>query len=108
MNEAQVQSFWQAHPCGDHQVGGLDQAFARDYETFFREYDAHRYRRERHILKCLDGLDIRDKRLLEIGLGQGAEFRAAHPARRALVGPRSDGGIRRARPYPAGTARPRP
>ena len=73
MNEAQVQSFWQAHPCGDHQVGGLDQAFARDYETFFREYDAHRYRRERHILKCLDGLDIKDKRLLEIGLGQGAD-----------------------------------
>jgi SAM-dependent methyltransferase len=73
VNEAQVQSFWQAHPCGDHQVGGLDQAFARDYETFFREYDAHRYRRERHILKCLDGLDIKDKRLLEIGLGQGAD-----------------------------------
>jgi hypothetical protein len=26
VNEAQVQSFWQAHHCGDHQVGGLDQA----------------------------------------------------------------------------------
>ena len=73
MNEAQVQSFWQAHPCGDHQVGGLDQGFARDYETFFREYDAFRYRREGHILKCLDAIDFRDKHLLEIGLGQGAD-----------------------------------
>ena len=31
MNEAQVHAFWQAHPCGDQQVGGLDQAFRGDY-----------------------------------------------------------------------------
>jgi hypothetical protein len=73
VNEAQIQSFWQAHPCGDHQVGGLDGRFAGDYEAFFREYDAFRDRREGHILKCLDAIDFRDKRLLEIGLGQGAD-----------------------------------
>src|SRR4051794_18004504 len=73
MNEAQVQTFWQAHPCGDHQVGGLEQAFLGDYEDFFREYDAFRYRREGHILGCLDGIDFHDKKLLEIGLGQGAD-----------------------------------
>ena len=73
MNEADVQSFWQAHPCGDQQVGGLDAAFARDYETFFREYDAFRYRREAHILGCLDGVDFAGKKVLEIGLGQGAD-----------------------------------
>ena len=33
MNEAQVQEFWQAHPCGDPQLGGLDQAFRGDYEA---------------------------------------------------------------------------
>jgi ubiquinone/menaquinone biosynthesis C-methylase UbiE len=73
MDEAQVQRFWEAHPCGDHQVGGLQQRFAHDYDTFFREYDSFRYRRERHILKCLDGIDFRGKRVLEIGLGQGAD-----------------------------------
>jgi SAM-dependent methyltransferase len=73
MNEAQVQEFWQAHPCGDQQVGGLDQAFRGDYEEFFRRYDAFRYRREGHILGCLDGIDFRGCKLLEIGLGQGAD-----------------------------------
>jgi hypothetical protein len=38
MNEAQVQAFWQAHPCGDQQIGGLDHAFRG--EKFFRQYDA--------------------------------------------------------------------
>ena len=73
MNEAQVQAFWQAHPCGDQQVGGLDQAFRGDYEAFFRQYDAFRYSREGHILGCLDGIDFRGAKVLEIGLGQGAD-----------------------------------
>ncbi|MFZ0634619.1 MAG: class I SAM-dependent methyltransferase [Candidatus Acidiferrales bacterium] len=72
MQEAQIQDFWQQHPCGDHQVGGLA-AFAQDYEKFFRKYDAFRYRREGHILGCLDGIDFRGKKILEIGLGQGAD-----------------------------------
>jgi SAM-dependent methyltransferase len=73
MTEEAVQSFWQARPCGDHIVGGLDQRFHRDYEQFFTEYDAWRYHDERHILACLDGVDWRDKDVLEIGLGQGAD-----------------------------------
>lgn len=73
MNEAQVQAFWQAHPCGDHQVGGLDHAFRGDYESFFREYDAYRYGREKHIPDCLDGIEFRGSKVLEIGLGQGAD-----------------------------------
>ncbi|MPY82672.1 MAG: methyltransferase domain-containing protein [Actinophytocola sp.] len=73
MNEADVQSFWNAHPCGDHIVGGLHAAFADDYDRFFSAYDAWRYGRERHIPDCLDRTDWRDKRVLEIGLGQGAE-----------------------------------
>ena len=72
MNEAQVQAFWQAHPCGDQQVGGLGQAFRGDYEEF-RQYDALRYSREGHILGCLDSIDFRGAKLLEIGLGQGAD-----------------------------------
>lgn len=73
MNETDVQSFWNAHPCGDHIVGGLHGEFADDYERFFAAYDAWRYRQERHILGCLDRIDWQDKKVLEIGLGQGAE-----------------------------------
>lgn len=73
MNEHDVQAFWNAHPCGDHIVGGLHGAFAADYERFFTAYDAWRYRQEAHIPSCLDRVDWRDRKVLEIGLGQGAE-----------------------------------
>lgn len=73
MIEADVQSFWNAHPCGDHIVGGLHREFADDYERFFAAYDAWRYEQERHIPACLDDTDWRDQKVLEIGLGQGAE-----------------------------------
>jgi len=73
MNETEVQTFWNAHPCGDHIVGGLHGEFADDYERFFAAYDTWRYDQERHILACLYQVDWRDKKVLEIGLGQGAE-----------------------------------
>lgn len=73
MIEQDIESFWDSHPCGDHIVGGLDERFSRDYEAFFARYDAWRYGRERHIPACLDALDLQDRRVLEIGLGQGAE-----------------------------------
>jgi SAM-dependent methyltransferase len=73
MNEADIQSFWNAHPCGDHIVGGLHGRFADDYESFFSAYDRWRYRQEGHIPSCLDRIDWRGRDVLEIGLGQGAE-----------------------------------
>jgi SAM-dependent methyltransferase len=73
VNESDVQQFWDAHPCGDHIVGGLHGQFANDYERFFTAYDAWRYRQEAHILECLDRVDWRDRKVLEIGLGQGAD-----------------------------------
>ncbi|HEY6793312.1 MAG TPA: class I SAM-dependent methyltransferase [Kineosporiaceae bacterium] len=73
MNETQVQSFWDAHPCGDHIVGGLHQRFGDDYERFFAAYDAWRYRQEHHVPGCLDRVHWRGRTVLEIGLGQGAE-----------------------------------
>jgi SAM-dependent methyltransferase len=73
MNETEVQSFWNAHPCGDHIVGGLRHEFAEDYERFFAAYDAWRYKQEGHIPDCLDRFDWDGKKVLEIGLGQGAE-----------------------------------
>ena len=72
MREADIKDFWQHHPCGDVQVGGLH-GFRNDYEAFFREYDTHRYNKESHILRRLDEIDFRQKRTLEVGLGQGAD-----------------------------------
>lgn len=73
MDEHDVQRFWNSHPCGDHIVGGLHGAFADDYESFFDAYDRWRYRQESHIPECLDRTEWAGKKVLEIGLGQGAE-----------------------------------
>jgi len=69
MDENTVQSFWNAHPCGEGLVGGLSD----DYEEFFKRYDAFRYGESKHLLGCLDGIDFKEKRVLEIGLGLGAD-----------------------------------
>jgi SAM-dependent methyltransferase len=68
-SEQDVRDFWNAHPCGDHQVESLK----ADYEAFFKRYDEFRYSREGHILRRLDAIDFKEKRVLEIGLGQGAD-----------------------------------
>jgi SAM-dependent methyltransferase len=73
MDEQTVQDFWQDHACGDALVGGLQDRFGGDYEKFFSDYDQFRYSLERHLPACLDGLNLQGKRVLEIGLGQGAE-----------------------------------
>jgi SAM-dependent methyltransferase len=68
-SEQAIRDFWDAHPCGDHQVESLK----ADYETFFERYDRFRYKHEGHILRRLDAIDLKGKRVLEIGLGQGAD-----------------------------------
>jgi SAM-dependent methyltransferase len=73
MDEQAVQRFWQDHACGDEQVGGLHERFRDDYETFFTEYDRFRYQNERHLSGCLDALEVGGRRVLEIGLGEGAD-----------------------------------
>lgn len=73
MDETAVQTFWNTHPCGDHIVGGLHGEHGDDYEAFFAAYDAWRYRQESHIPACLDEVPWRNRKVLEIGLGEGAE-----------------------------------
>jgi SAM-dependent methyltransferase len=68
-SEQEIRNFWDSHPCGDHQVENLK----ADYEAFFDRYDKFRYSREAHILRRLDAIDFKGKRVLEIGLGQGAD-----------------------------------
>jgi ubiquinone/menaquinone biosynthesis C-methylase UbiE len=69
VTEEAIREFWDAHPCGENQVESL----GADHEAFFRRYDAFRYRREAHILRRLDAIDFNGKRVLEVGLGQGAD-----------------------------------
>lgn len=68
-NEEEIKDFWNTHPCGEHQVESLK----GDYEAFFSRYDEMRWKREGHILRRLDGIDFKGRRVLEIGLGQGAD-----------------------------------
>ncbi len=72
MDESSIRTFWNSHPCGQDFVGGAEQ-YRQDYEAFFAAYDRFRYTKESHILDCLDQIDFRGKRVLEIGLGQGAD-----------------------------------
>ena len=73
MDEQAVQRFWQDHACGDAQVGGLHERFHDDYEKFFTDYDRFRYKNERHLLACLDALNVVGKQVLEVGLGEGSD-----------------------------------
>ena len=73
MDEQAVQQFWQEHACGDAQVGGLHERFRGDYEKFFTDYDRFRYQNERHLPGCIKALNPAGKKVLEIGLGEGAD-----------------------------------
>jgi len=69
ISEGDIEGFWQSHPCGE----GFVEHLRDDYLDFFQRYDTFRYRTEGHILDCLDKISLRGKRVLEIGLGQGAD-----------------------------------
>jgi ubiquinone/menaquinone biosynthesis C-methylase UbiE len=69
MTESTIRDFWNENPCGQTLVA----ASPERYMEFFDTYDNYRYSTERHILSCLDNIDFEGKRVLEIGLGQGAD-----------------------------------
>ena len=72
-SQTDIQDFWQTHPCGAELVGDLGKETRGEYEGFFDRYDQYRYTKEPHILKNLDRVDWHGQRVLEIGLGQGAD-----------------------------------
>ncbi len=65
-----MRTFWAGHPCGEHFVAGADDV---GYESFFDEYDRFRYKLESHIPGCLDTVAFEGRKVLEIGLGLGAD-----------------------------------
>lgn len=63
----EVKSFWNSNPCGSNFIiysKGID---------FYKKYDEYRYKTESHILNELDLIGFDKKKVLEIGLGQGAD-----------------------------------
>lgn len=73
VKEDSIKSHWEAIPVGENVIGSLDRDFAGDHDSFFNAFDAWRYSKERHILGVLDQFRWHGKRVLEIGLGQGAD-----------------------------------
>jgi len=71
--ENSIKNFWQTHPCGAELVGDLSEETRDEYAEFFVRYDNYRYSIEPHILANLDRIEFRGKKVLEIGLGQGAD-----------------------------------
>lgn len=71
-SEADIQRFWNDHPCGEHLV----ETERGDLDRFFTDYDQFRYRLEPHIPACLDEIPFAGRHTLEIGLGQGADSEA--------------------------------
>lgn len=71
--EEEIKDFWQQNPCGAELVGDFSDETREAYEDFFKRYDQYRYTKEAHILKNLDRIDFKGKKVLEIGLGQGAD-----------------------------------
>ena len=67
-NENNIKDFWQENPCGENLTGKLD-----NLAEHFKNYDKFRYATEGHILKELDQIEFKDKKVLEIGIGQAAD-----------------------------------
>lgn len=60
-----IEQFWDQNPVGNNFV-----EYHSD-KKFYDDYDEFRYRTEGHILSELDQIDFKNKKVLEIGLGQG-------------------------------------
>jgi ubiquinone/menaquinone biosynthesis C-methylase UbiE len=66
-SEIEIKKFWDENPVGSNFV---------EYEQnprFYQNYDEFRYKTEGHILEEFDQIDFKNKKVLEIGLGQGAD-----------------------------------
>ena len=67
LNE-EIKNFWEDNPCGENLTGKKDK-----WEIHFKNYDKFRYSTESHILQELNGIDFKNKNVLEIGIGQAAD-----------------------------------
>jgi len=63
-----VRAFWNTEACGTHFV----KEFASE-EDFYEQFREHRYRTEWHIPLLVPFAEAKDKKVLEIGTGNGAD-----------------------------------
>lgn len=73
VEEQDIRSHWQARPVGENVVGTLEKDFSGDFGKFIDAYDSWYYSGQAHVLEMLDRFDWRNKKVLEIGLGQGSD-----------------------------------
>lgn len=62
-----IEKFWNENPVGSNFI-----EYYSD-KKFYEDYDKFRYKTEGHILTELNNIDFKNKHVLEIGLGQGAD-----------------------------------
>lgn len=72
MESNYIRDFWQKNPCGQHLVSGTTKNID-NFRDFFIRYDKFRYATEGHILSNLDKVDFKNKKVLEIGIGQASD-----------------------------------
>jgi len=63
-----VRSFWNTEACGTHFVETFN-----DTRDFYEKFREHRYRTEWHLLNLVPFSEAKGKKLLEIGIGNGAD-----------------------------------
>jgi SAM-dependent methyltransferase len=80
LNPDSIARFWTDHPVG------ADFVEERELRDFFAAYDRYRYGAEPHILDELAATDFAGRRVLEIGLGQGADAQRMVEAGAAYTG----------------------
>jgi ubiquinone/menaquinone biosynthesis C-methylase UbiE len=69
MKEKSIQEFWQENPCGETLI---DTDYQQDIQ-FFDDFDEMRYSSHAHLPTVLDGIPFEGQKVLEIGIGQGAD-----------------------------------
>ncbi len=63
-----VENFWNNNLCGKHSINAPYPS-----KGFFEQYCSYRYKKEHHLNRLLDWYAAKNKDLLEIGLGIGAD-----------------------------------
>jgi len=64
----QVEEFWNDNLCGEHFINAI--YASKDY---FEQYREFRYKKEHHLNRLIDWQSAKNKDVLEIGLGIGAD-----------------------------------